>query len=638
MNPLPAPTRSFHTALLHQLLLVLAAAFVCPAVSAQSCDSVTAIAGSARDTRPAPGAGDSMQKIVDRQVVPLPDRLTLPLRSERLRLGYELDVSACAATPATSLWLFRVSAPYRITAGGQPLTLLNPRSLLSPLLGMGSSGALDEMHNGRVPALFAIPPGTRLVRVEFQTLPYMPTGIVRAELGPAAMLLPVQADAAELAIAYVDTASVVLLVISAAALILWLSRRGDRSLLWLAVACGLWGLRGLLFFGHRVYLHPMTFEQFNSLNVLLTSSALSVSIFHLLGGMRRYEMHAMRGALVLGSAGFAMAAALSQGAAAARALSLFLPFCMVTWLLLRVWRARAAGMRWRNATLVAGLAFLLSCGAHDLLLLGGVLTPVSPSYLFWGFVVLLLIMAAMSGQYVVRTLNRAERSNEELEMHVERKTEELERSYARLRDSERDAAGAQERERLLRDMHDGLGAQLMTALRGVERGALAPAQVAQSLQDSLDELRLLMDSADMGHYLPGALAAWRNRWDGRLAAAGITLDWRIDESLDHVNLSSEVALQVMRILQEAAANVVKHAKARSMRLTAGVCDDGKGGRMLCIEIEDDGVGIGTDTERPGARGLKNMQYRARQIGAELAIAAREAPQQGCRVVLRLPMA
>ncbi|MEO7642744.1 MAG: ATP-binding protein, partial [Ramlibacter sp.] len=241
------------------------------------------------------------------------------------------------------------------------------------------------------------------------------------------------------------------------------------------------------------------------------------------------------------------------------------------------------------------------------------------------------------GQYVVLTLNRAERSNEELEQHVARKTTELELSYAQLRANEQESVRVHERERLLRDMHDGLGAQLMTALRGVERGALAPAQIAQSLQDSLDELRLLMDSTDMGHYLPGALAAWRNRWDGRLAAAGVTLDWRIDESLDQVQLSSEKAMQVMRILQEAATNIVKHAQARHMSLAAQVRQQ-DGRPVLCIEIADDGIGLGPATPRAGARGLKNMQYRAGEIGAVLRVEGLAAPLTGCLVALAVPLA
>jgi len=593
------------------------------------CSQVQQLAGASR-TVSGTGTQDGTRPVT------LPDNLPRALRNEQVHLRYTLDVSPCAGSPAAALWLFRVSAPYRVTVAGKPLALLNARALLSPELFGAGPLTVEGVHNGRIPALFALPPGTTRVDVELLTLPFLPSGIVRAQIGPTDLLLPAQAGAAELAVAYIDSASAVLLVVSLLALALWLPRRADRSLAWLAVACGLWGMRGLVFFGHKVYLQPMAFEQFNSLNVLLTSSALSAALLHVLGGVRRREARAIAAAVAVGAAAFLLAAWAGRGGSAARALALFLPFCMVSWVLWRAWHSRSAAASRGNAMIIAGLGILLASGAHDLLLLWGLLPADWPSILFWGFVVLLMGMAAASGRYVVLTLNRAERSNEELELHVARKTEELEHSYARLRESEQEGARVQERERLLRDMHDGLGAQLMTALRGVERGALAPAQVAQSLQDSLDELRLLMDSADMGHYLPGALAAWRNRWDGRLAAAGVTLDWRIDESLDQVQLSSEKALQVMRILQEAATNVVKHSQARHMTLAAQVREQ-DGRPALCIEIADDGIGLGHAAPRTGARGLKNMHYRAREIGAVLSVVNRAAPLKGCLVVLAVPL-
>jgi len=156
--------------------------------------------------------------------------------------------------------------------------------------------------------------------------------------------------------------------------------------------------------------------------------------------------------------------------------------------------------------------------------------------------------------------------------------------------------------------------------------------VAQSLQDGIDELRMLMDSTDMGNYLPGALATWRNRWDGRLGAAGVQLEWRIDDTLDGIKLSSDVALQVMRILQEAATNIVKHSQARHMALDATV----RGG-ILQIEVTDDGVGLPEGATRPGARGLKNMHYRAREIGAQLEIGSRGASVRGSYVRLLVPV-
>ena len=103
---------------------------------------------------------------------------------------------------------------------------------------------------------------------------------------------------------------------------------------------------------------------------------------------------------------------------------------------------------------------------------------------------------------------------------------------------------------------------------GVERGALSKEQVAQTLQEGLDELRLLMDSSDLGRSLHDALAAWRNRWDARLQALGMQLRWSVDDELESLELGSDATLQVMRVLQEAVANAVKHSGAQHVTVLA----------------------------------------------------------------------
>lgn len=561
--------------------------------------------------------------------VALPDRLPPTLHGEARRVAYDIDVSACAGTQAAGLWLFRAGAPYSIAAAdGTPLAPMGMRSLSQALASPG-------VYNGRLPALFVLPPGTRSVRLELHPLPYLPAGLVEVRTGPLAQLLPLQAATVNEVVAHADAASSVVLVLGLLAALLWLQRRRDRTLFWLAVACGVWGVRGLVYFGHAVYGPPLAYEQFPPLNVQFAAAALSASVLSLLGGMTRRQAWAIAGMTLLCMAVVLGSYAADAGGAVARLWSMGTAFALVCWLAWQAVRRRAQLPGWRAGTLVVSLVLMQACGAHDLLVVAGALPPTAPSYTFWGFVLLLVGYAALAGQYVVLTLNRAERSNEELERHVARKTRELEHSYALLRERDTESARVQERERLLRDMHDGLGAQLMTTLRGVERGALQQAEVARSLQDGLDELRLLMDSTDIGQYLPAALAAWRNRWDGRLAAAGVTLKWHIDETLDEVRLAGDTALQLMRILQEAATNVVKHANAGRMALHAGVAA-GPGGRVLRIEIADDGVGLPADGTRPGARGLKNMRYRAGQIGARVDIES-AAAGTGTRVVVLLPL-
>jgi len=614
--------------------LCVAALLAASGALAQPCGLVEDLTSVQRVIEP---AGTAPSAVAATETVALPDTLPRQARTAALRVRYELDVSSCAATPAAALWIFRAGAPYRITADGAPLALLSANAMAAA--GDADPAPGEGIYNGRIPALFSLPAGARTVAIELQTLPYIPSGLVGAAAGPTNLLLPRHVATVRSVIGYADAASGVVLVVAALSFLLWLPRRRDLNLLWLAAACGIWGVRGLAFFNSAVPIGPLLFEQLNSVNALLAASAISAASLHLIRppGQRRSGLLVLGTLTLLALASFGLSAVLDNGVALARTITQLTGTGCICWMGVEFWRRRKALPTRHTAGLIVCVLVLLTCVVHDLLVVAGALAPTSHSWVFWGFVIVLLGFALMSGEYVVATLNRAERSNEELELHVARKTRDLQSSYARLRENEQEAARAQERDRLLRDMHDGLGAHLMTALRGVERGALAPPQVAQSLQDSLDELRLLMDSADMGQYLPGALAAWRNRWDSRLAAAGVALDWAIDESVDQVQLPSGTALQVMRILQEAATNVVKHAQAQRMQLAARVRDV-EGRPTLSIEIADDGVGPGQDAARAGARGLKNMHYRAGQIGARLAITAREAPQRGCKVVLSLPLA
>jgi len=599
-----------------------------------ACTEVRPITELTRQAAPAEASGAHAAPPAPRSGLAVPDRLPLALRDERVRIAYTLDVSACAEQPGTALWLFRVGAPYRISADGRTLASMSAYDgPLPPPVG-SADGA---RYNGRIPALFALPPGARQVRIELLAVPYIPYGIVAARMGPTNLLLPRHSVTLQAVVGQGAAASGVVLVIGLLTLLLWLPRRRDLNLLWLAFACGLWGVRGVIYFDPMVAGAPRLYEQLNPVNALLAVAALAVAAIHLVRPARARRqpivgIAALVGA-VLGS--FVLVELLGHGAVLARAAAHIGGTLLTCWLGLDFWRQRRRLPWYQTAGLLTSLLILLGCALHDLLVVAGVLPPDADAYVFWGLSGVLVAFALISGEYVVQTLKRAERSNEELERHVARKSHELEQSYARLRDSEREAGRTQERERLMREMHDGLGAHLMTALRGVERGALGPAQVAQSLQDSLDELRLLIDGAEMGDYLPGALAIWRNRWDDRLAAAGVGLHWRLDESLDDVRLSGDATLQVLRILQEAATNIVKHAQARHMTLQAGTAARA-GGRELRIAIRDDGRGMGQASDEAGQRGLRNMRHRAEQLGARLDIGP-NGDGPGTEVLLRLPL-
>lgn len=170
----------------------------------------------------------------------------------------------------------------------------------------------------------------------------------------------------------------------------------------------------------------------------------------------------------------------------------------------------------------------------------------------------------------------------------------------------------EERERLLQDIHDGFGSQLSSARLAMEQGNLARDAVVQILLECSEDLRLTVDTlGNEDGDLNNAMADFRYRVDRRLFGTGIDLAWDIDIPED-TRLPPTHILHLLRILQEAKNNALRHAGARHLRITVTVAD----GRLSAV-VADDGGGI--DPTRREGRGMANMRKRCREIGARLQI-------------------
>jgi signal transduction histidine kinase len=243
----------------------------------------------------------------------------------------------------------------------------------------------------------------------------------------------------------------------------------------------------------------------------------------------------------------------------------------------------------------------------------------------------MLVMAWLLVDRLVKLQRETAQMNQDLEAKVRQREAELAKLFEQQRSLAMAQAATTERERIVRDMHDGIGGQLMTVLRGVERGAFSQDRIAEVLQESLDDLRLIIDASSAHSELVPALAAWRHRWDPRLEALGIELVWVLDDAISELRASPEQVLQTLRLMQEAVINAVKHAQTPRVTVKAW-----REGQVLALEISDEGQGFDParwgETERQGRHGLRSMTARAQAIGATLDI--RSAPGQGSCVTLR----
>jgi signal transduction histidine kinase len=186
----------------------------------------------------------------------------------------------------------------------------------------------------------------------------------------------------------------------------------------------------------------------------------------------------------------------------------------------------------------------------------------------------------------------------------------------------------------MQDMHDGLGSQLLSSLMLVERGALSNEQVAQILRESIDDMRLAIDAlaADDSDLL-AALGNMRFRMEPRLKIAGMELQWDARGLPEEVDIDPDAVLPVLRIVQEALTNAIKHSRARVVRVTLGVEVDGEA-QWLSIRVTDNGRGL-AGTGNGGGRGMLNMRNRASRIGAFLKVET--VPGAGTMILLRLSL-
>ncbi|WP_425259287.1 sensor histidine kinase [Rubrivivax sp. RP6-9] len=239
--------------------------------------------------------------------------------------------------------------------------------------------------------------------------------------------------------------------------------------------------------------------------------------------------------------------------------------------------------------------------------------------------VLLLVMGVLLALRFVRSLNAVELANRTLEARVQQREREIAASYQRIAALQREQAATDERQRIMRDLHDGLGSQLFTSLSRAERGAMDSGAMADTLRGAIDQMRVAVEAlASEEQDFQAAFGNFRFRWDARLRESGLTPRWDIvipDSGADGVSpLAPHDALQLLHIIQEALTNVLKHARASTVTVRVALVD-----AELAVEVADDGAGI-ADTgpvptaagdTRHGGRGRANMRNRAQRLGGQL---------------------
>lgn len=171
-----------------------------------------------------------------------------------------------------------------------------------------------------------------------------------------------------------------------------------------------------------------------------------------------------------------------------------------------------------------------------------------------------------------------------------------------------ESAGAHgERERIRRDIHDDLGAKLLTLLHRSDRDQQD--LVREAIQDLRDLLGTLETEAVP---LEAAVAQWQSECSGRCQDALVTLDWQQRLPTDSPDLPPRNFLHLTRVLREAVSNALRHAQPRQLRIELTLTDD----QSLKVVVENDGELPAVEGWQPG-RGCKIMRQRAEGLGGSV---------------------
>jgi signal transduction histidine kinase len=225
-----------------------------------------------------------------------------------------------------------------------------------------------------------------------------------------------------------------------------------------------------------------------------------------------------------------------------------------------------------------------------------------------------------------------ETTKEALEDRVTQVASELAVSEQERRILQVNQAVADERVRLMREMHDGIGSNLLTALAIAENQSQSEATI-KTLRRALSDLKITVDSLEpIEGDIVVLIGNLRHRMARDLQDAGLNCAWEMKECRPIRWLDATSALHGVRIVQEAIGNVIEHSGANQIRI--GCYEEVRSGKNgVTVFVSDNGCGFDHKGETNG-KGIANMKARAQAINAILDL--RSERKAGATITLWLP--
>ncbi len=170
-----------------------------------------------------------------------------------------------------------------------------------------------------------------------------------------------------------------------------------------------------------------------------------------------------------------------------------------------------------------------------------------------------------------------------------------------------------ERERILGDMHDGIGSQLLGLILQVRAKRIDDERLVHSLCSCLEDVRLIVDSLDpIERPFAVSLGEFRSRLEAKCAAAAIEVLWNVQ--LHDIHITQEQTLHIQRALQEMTSNAIRHAHTERIDVHLGPVAG-----AFEVSVRDYGIGVPAVPSGTAGRGMTSLQTRALRLGGSFAV-------------------
>jgi signal transduction histidine kinase len=287
------------------------------------------------------------------------------------------------------------------------------------------------------------------------------------------------------------------------------------------------------------------------------------------------------------------------------------------------WRARS-----RNFWLMAAMLSALSmAGLIEFFAQQQGTRPVTAHLAQLATPIMFVIVGLRLVQQHGRALQEAEIGKAHLEQRVRDATAEIERNFRQLSELRVEQITERERKRIAADLHDDLGAKLLTIVHTSDSE-----RISTLAREALEEMRLSVRGlTGRPVKLADALGDWRAEVVNRLAQAGIEGEWSAPEDLPQT-LSARAFVQTTRILREATSNIIKHSGASNCSITCRVAE---GDFVLIVQDNGEGIPMELDGRLDRGHGMASMKHRAKQLQGQCLVES--GPGYGTVIRLTVPL-